>query len=173
MFTCGTSFCPLSVSVAPIIRALTASPSTCSIACSSSLPPRTPKKRPDRSLRSGEILASGFGWVSSPHRANQRCLLLTQLRGRGCGDERGGSHRPHAHRHGDVSALRHPADQRCRDCVSQAEGEAGFNRVWWCCCCSLVLHVVCSVFLRAQRSRWRTLEGSTLCSWMRADPLST
>lgn len=28
-------------------------------------------------------------------------------------------------------------------------------------------------FLRGQRFRWRTLGGFTLCSWMRAGPLST
>jgi len=48
------------VSEAQTIRALTASPSTCWIAYSSSPPPRTLKKRQGRSSRSGENLRSSF-----------------------------------------------------------------------------------------------------------------
>lgn len=47
--------------MAQTIKALTASPSTCWIACSSSPPPLTPKKRQGRSSRSGENLRSSSG----------------------------------------------------------------------------------------------------------------
>lgn len=69
----------LSVSAAQTIRALMASPSTCWIACSSSPPPRTPKKRRGRSSRSGENLRSSA--VGKLFASSQRCKREVNLHG--------------------------------------------------------------------------------------------
>lgn len=51
------------------------------------------------------------------------CMVSFQVWGGGCGAERGGSHSTDPHRHGDVTALRHPADQHCWLGVSQTQGK--------------------------------------------------
>lgn len=55
---------------------------------------------------------------------------LNQVWGRGCGVERGSSHRAHAYRTGDFAPLRHPAHQHCRPGVPQAQGN-GHTLYWF------------------------------------------
>lgn len=50
-------------------------------------------------------------------------LVSFQVRGGGRGAERRGSHCPDSHWHGDIAALRHSADQHCRTCVPQTQGQ--------------------------------------------------
>lgn len=123
----------LSVSAAQTIRVLTASPSTCWTACSSSPHRRTPRRRRGRSWRSGEKLC----FILCLHRLLLRRVIKemcshvsSQVWRRGRGAERGGSHRPDPHRHGDVTALRHPADQHRRTGVSQTQSKLSVRRVW-------------------------------------------
>ncbi len=105
------------------------------------------------------------------------CVFVFQLWGGRCRAEWGGTHSFNAYRTGDFTPLCYPAHQYCRPGVPQTPGNANTHVSWPVLQESTIRSILVWLWLyishRALKSKWRTLRGSTLSSWMSPDPHST